>query len=113
MRLCMPTRASNQSAHCARRCVPFFTPQWREGWEECDTELSFNKLRVPSLAHGQIGAFQLGSVTYGKVNDEDAEKGLVFWDVFVQVCDSAGRRKLALGTLESCPEWAGALFNDS
>lgn len=25
---------------------------------------------------------QLGSNTLGRVNDEDAEKGLVFWDVF-------------------------------
>lgn len=25
---------------------------------------------------------QLGSTTLGRVNDEDAEKGLVYWDVF-------------------------------
>lgn len=63
------TELGTQSLSMFRFHVPDDLPpvQWREGWEECDTELNFNKLRMASLAHGQIGAFQLGSVTYGKV----------------------------------------------
>ncbi len=41
---------------------------------------------------------QLGSNTLGRVNDEDAEKGLVYWDVFKTAkLDSLKARQLDEG----------------
>jgi hypothetical protein len=41
---------------------------------------------------------QLGSNTLGRVNDEDAEKGLVYWDVFKSArLDNLKERKLLEG----------------
>lgn len=51
-------------------------------WEEWDSELPYNKNRTATLWNGTISIYQLGSNTLGRVNDDDAEKGLVFWDVF-------------------------------
>lgn len=52
-------------------------------WEELDTELAYNKSRTYTLYNGQINMYQLGGCSYGRGNDEDAEKGLVYWDVFI------------------------------
>ncbi|PNW72944.1 hypothetical protein CHLRE_14g612700v5 [Chlamydomonas reinhardtii] len=51
-------------------------------WVEWDSELPYNKNRTATLWNGTISIYQLGSNTLGRVNDDDAEKGLVFWDVF-------------------------------
>ncbi|EFJ52641.1 hypothetical protein VOLCADRAFT_102618 [Volvox carteri f. nagariensis] len=51
-------------------------------WVEWDSELPYNKNRTATLSNGTISIYQLGSNTLGRVNDDDAEKGLVFWDVF-------------------------------
>ncbi|MEW5310705.1 MAG: hypothetical protein WDW38_002476 [Sanguina aurantia] len=51
-------------------------------WMEWDSELPYNKCRTCTLYNGTVSVYQLGSNTLGRVNDEDAEKGLVFWDVF-------------------------------
>ncbi|GFR42728.1 hypothetical protein Agub_g3646 [Astrephomene gubernaculifera] len=51
-------------------------------WVEWDSELPYNKNRTVTLWNGTISIYQLGSNTLGRVNDDDAEKGLVFWDVF-------------------------------
>ncbi|KAG2491059.1 hypothetical protein HYH03_010505 [Edaphochlamys debaryana] len=51
-------------------------------WVEWDSELPYNKNRTVTLFNGTISIYQLGSNTLGRVNDDDAEKGLVFWDVF-------------------------------
>ncbi|GIL93808.1 hypothetical protein Vretimale_187 [Volvox reticuliferus] len=51
-------------------------------WVEWDSELPYNKNRSATLWNGTISIYQLGSNTLGRVNDDDAEKGLVFWDVF-------------------------------
>lgn len=55
-----------------------FKPEWVE-WE---SELPYNKCRTCTLYNGTLSAYQLGSNTLGRMNDEDYEKGLVFFDVF-------------------------------
>jgi len=54
----------------------------RPEWVEWDSELPYNKCRTATFFNGSISIYQLGSNTLGRVNDEDAEKGLVYWDVF-------------------------------
>lgn len=51
-------------------------------WMEWDSELPYNKNRTCTFFNGSIYIYQLGSNTLGRVNEEDAEKGLVYWDVF-------------------------------
>ena len=44
-------------------------------WSEVESELPYNKARSAVLHKESLGLFQLGSVTLGRVNDEEAEKG--------------------------------------
>ncbi|GMH37248.1 hypothetical protein BSKO_05121 [Bryopsis sp. KO-2023] len=54
----------------------------RPEWEEWESEMQYNKSRSTCLSEGYIYMIQLGSPTLGKVNEDEAEKGLVYWDVF-------------------------------
>lgn len=40
------------------------------------------QVRTCAFFNGSLSMYQLGSQTLGRVNEEDAEKGLVYWDVF-------------------------------
>eukprot|EP00775_Hariotina_reticulata_P013287 gene13287-13418_t len=52
-------------------------------WLELDAELPYNKNRAGIMHQGQLRCYQLGSATLGRsINDNDAEKGMVYWDVF-------------------------------
>ena len=54
----------------------------RPEWQEWESELPYNKCRTATFFNGQLSVYQLGSTTLGRANDEDTEKGLVYWDVF-------------------------------
>eukprot|EP00798_Chlamydomonas_sp_ICE-L_P031206 gene31206-6355_t len=51
-------------------------------WSEWESELPFNKSRTCTFFNGSLSVYQLGSNTLGRVNDEDFQKGLVFFDVY-------------------------------
>ncbi|GAX80447.1 hypothetical protein CEUSTIGMA_g7886.t1 [Chlamydomonas eustigma] len=51
-------------------------------WVEWEAELPYNKGRTTTIFQGSLSVFQLGSNTLGRVNEEDAEKGLIYFDVF-------------------------------
>eukprot|EP00803_Ostreobium_quekettii_P006145 evm.model.scf_58.17 EVM.evm.TU.scf_58.17 scf_58:148652-165934(+) len=51
-------------------------PAMRPEWEEWESQLVFNKCRTYDLEGGRIISIQLS-----KMNEEDAEKGAVSWDV--------------------------------
>lgn len=91
--------------------------------QACVTSIASGRPLIPFLAHHHLHAdtccccrcclgpchSQLGSNTLGRVNDEDAEKGLVYWDVF-KTCklDSLKARQLVEGGEEAMPAVAGA-----
>jgi len=54
-------------------------------WVEWESELPYNKSRSCTIFNGSLSCYQLGSNTLGRVNDEEYEKGLVFFDVFKNV----------------------------
>ncbi|KAL6761433.1 hypothetical protein V8C86DRAFT_3131553 [Haematococcus lacustris] len=57
----------------------------RPEWVEWESELPYNKCRTATFFNGALSVYQLGSTTLGRANDEDVEKGLVYWDVFKAV----------------------------
>lgn len=49
----------------------------RSHWLELDSELPYNRNRCVLLGGGQLTSLQLGSVTLGRVNDDEIAKGVI------------------------------------
>jgi hypothetical protein len=65
-------------------------------WSEVESELPYNKARSAVLHKESLGLFQLGSVTLGRVNEEEAEKGEEMSGIWMLQVSAAARMSASI-----------------